>query len=134
MIFKVSVQQWTFPWQEFHKNGTGEVKIWINPFLGLCNTKILSSFTSNMYMTAEHLASTQPSQKYILHLKNCPLFQLISCPNHMPSLLHFVYTTALFANMANHCSQSHWRSSSHHPNSILVWCWICLGEGLGPCK
>lgn len=56
-------------------------------------------------MTAEHLTSTQPSWKYILHPKNSPLFQLISCPNHMPSLLHlyaFVYTTALFANMANH--------------------------------
>ena len=71
----------------------------------MCYTKILSSFTSNMYMTAEHLTSTQPSWKYILLPKNSPLFQLISCPNHMPSLLHlyaFVYTTALFATMANH--------------------------------
>ena len=56
-------------------------------------------------MTAEHLTPTQPSWKYILLPKNSPLFQLISCPNHMPSLLHlyaFVYTTALFATMANH--------------------------------
>ena len=56
-------------------------------------------------MTAEHSASTQLSQKYILHLKNILLFPLISFPNHMPSLLHlcaFVYIEALFANMANY--------------------------------
>ena len=131
----MSVQQWTLLWQEFHKNGTGEVKIWINPFLGLCNTKILSSFTSNMYMTAEHLASTQPSQKYILHLKNCPLFQLISCPNHMPSLLHlyaFVYTTALFANMANHLFskplEEQFTPSQQYPGLMLN----LFGGGSGP--
>ena len=41
----------------------------INLILSFCYTKILSSFTSNMLMTAEHLASTQPSQKYTFCMK-----------------------------------------------------------------
>ena len=111
----------------------GNLKNKLILFLGLCCTKILLSLTSNIYITAGHIASTQPCKKYILHKKQL-LFQLMYYPNHISSVLHLyasVCAAALLANMENRLFSKpfeRFTPSQRYPGLMLN----LFGGGSGP--
>lgn len=74
--------------------------------------------------------SNESARQIVYQVKNCALV-MITCPQHS-IYKHLSVTQTYWLTQEVSHSQSNW-SGSHYPSGILVWCWKCLEEGLGPC-